>query len=904
MRHRQLEIELLESRRLLAATILNFPGMNSPFNPPDTVGDVGPRHYVQMVNSTQYQIWDKAGNSLAGPLTLGNLWPVGNVCRSNAGDPIVVYDHLADRWLLTQFAFPNNMCFAVSQTPDPTAGTWFAYTFDTGVFPDYPKIGVWPDGYYMSSYESPNLGIYAFNRTAMLAGGAASYVKTTLPSLGAPSVRDTRILPADLDGDAPLVGTPNYFVRTVDGQQDPANPVDRIEVYAATPNFGAGTIAFPLVDTLSPAAFDMMTCNRNGQGVRDCIPQPGTVDTIDALSNRPMMQLRYRDFGSYETMVFNQTIDVEPLISGFDAVNEVAGLRWYELRKPAANWSIFQQGDYLPQPAGLTAENQIQHRWMGSTAMDGAGNIATAYSVTNSDAANPLFAGIRYAGRFAGDAAGTLRAENLIQNGSNAQGDADAFVEPQRWGDYATMSVDPLDDSTFWFTTHLAGVGGTGSRPTRITSFLLNPEPAIKTGDGNDNIVLRKSSSSPDLAEVLIDGAVTNVYFLDDLAKLTIRGGVGTDSLTVDFTNGNPIPSGGLVFAGQGGVGDKLRILGGDFTKIFETFSNVSDGSIRLEQLGGVSRLISYSGLEPVAIDVNSVADLVFTLPAGPNTDVTVGDDLATVSNVSEIRGSTFESTTFTNPTNTLRVNLGDLGDTIVLQTMDAGFLSTVSTTISGGDGNDSITGNALNNVLLGGNGNDTLVGGLGNDRLTGGDGNDTYRFDCDFSLGTDILNESGGGVDTLHFGSTTTRNIAINLASAAAQVINAGLTLTLGSASAFENVIGSSLADLIVGNSLSNSLNGGLGNDTLTGAGANDILIGGADNDLYLFDTDLPLGSDILSEAGAGVDTLSFIATTTRSQVFQACILSLLSMICVLICCLVPVRMGGGFLGPRVVFL
>jgi hypothetical protein len=345
IRHRQLEIELLESRRLLAATILNFPGLSSSSSPPDTVGDVGPRHYVQMVNATQYQIWDKAGNSLAGPLTLGNLWPVGNVCRSNAGDPIVVYDHLADRWLLTQFAFPNNMCFAVSQTPDPTAGTWWTYTFNTGVFPDYPKIGVWPDGYYMSSFEDPGLGVYAFNRTAMLAGGAASYVKTTIPALGAPTVRGTRILPADLDGVAPPVGTPNYFVRTVDGQQDPANPVDRIEVYAATPNFGAGTIAFPLVDTLTPAPFDMMTCNRNGLGVRDCIPQPGIVDTINALSNRPMMQLRYRDFGTHESMVFNQTIDVEPLIPGFDAVNEVAGLRWYELRKPAANWSIFQQGD-------------------------------------------------------------------------------------------------------------------------------------------------------------------------------------------------------------------------------------------------------------------------------------------------------------------------------------------------------------------------------------------------------------------------------------------------------------------------------------------------------------------------------------------------------------------------------
>ena len=859
-----LQFESLETRNLLAATIENFPGLTSGSNPPDTVGDVGPKHYVQMVNSTQYQIWNKTGTSLAGPLTLGNLWPVGNVCRSNLGDPIVVYDHLADRWLLSQFANPSHMCIAVSQTADPVAGTWFTYTFDTGnILPDYPKLAVWPDGYYMSSYESPNLGVYAFNRTAMLSGGAATFVKTTIPALGAPGVRDTRILPSDLDGAAPPVRTPNYFVRTVDSQQDPANPVDRIEVYAATPNFVTGTLAFPKVATLAPNSFEMMTCNRNGQGVRDCIPQPGTVDTVDSLSNRPMMQVRYRNFGTHQAMVFNQTIDVETLVRGFNPTEEVAGIRWYELRKTAAtNWTIFQQGNHLPQGRIITSESQLLHRWMGSAAMDGAGNIAMAYSITNSNPLVPVFAGARYTSRLSSDALGTMGSEAVIRNGLNAQGDGDVFVEPQRWGDYSTLSVDPLDDSTFWFTTHYAGAGGVGARPTSITSFLINPSPTIKLGSGNNNLVLRKVAAEPTKIELLVDGAVTNVYVLADLNKLTINSGAGSDFLTVDFVNGNPIPSGGLAFNGQAGISDKLRVLGGAFTTITKTFTNTNNGKVVLTA-GAVNSTITYTGLEPVLLNVGSVANVIFNLPAGPNLGVVVGNDLAALANTSEIRGTTFEDTAFTNPTTSLTVNLGDLGDSITMLTMDPAFPAGATTTINGGDGNDIIVGNNLANTLRGGAGDDQLTGAGGIDSLSGGTGNDTYFFDSDLALGTDTLAEvggAGGGVDTLNFAATSTRSVSINLANAALQPVNVGLSLILGAANTFENVVGGSLGDNINGNTL---------NNTITGGGGNDVISGGTGDDIYVFDTDLALGSDILSDAG-GIDTLDFSATATKAIVLN----------------------------------
>ena len=241
-----------------------------------------------MVNATQFQVFDKNGVSVLGPATFGNLWPVGDLCRRNDGDPIVVYDHLADRWILSQFRDGrpvgandgvNALCIAVSQTPDPTLpNRWNLYRFNTPNFPDYPKFGVWPDGYYMSTYESPNLGVYVFDRANMLLGNPATFMRRTIPSLGAPGVRDTRILPADLDGAAPPAGTPNFFARTVDGQQDPGNPVDRIEVYSAAANFATTTFNFTLVNTLAPTAFQIMLC----KGTEPCNHQGNCTDNRDS----------------------------------------------------------------------------------------------------------------------------------------------------------------------------------------------------------------------------------------------------------------------------------------------------------------------------------------------------------------------------------------------------------------------------------------------------------------------------------------------------------------------------------------------------------------------------------------------------------------------------------------------
>ena len=218
-----LPADLVPVDSFVGGTTDSFAGQSTPnSSPPDTVGDVGPNHYVQMVNS-QYQIWNKQGTSLAGPTDISALWsglPAGTPCRvTNNGDPIVLYDQAADRWMLAQFSIsstPDQMCIAYSTTADPT-GTYNAYAFDMPALPDYEKFGVWPDGLYMSTYEFPQLGAYVFDRTAMLAGSFATFQRFGISAGGGPRVQ--RILPGDWDGAlAPPAGAPNPFLMSVDAQ--------------------------------------------------------------------------------------------------------------------------------------------------------------------------------------------------------------------------------------------------------------------------------------------------------------------------------------------------------------------------------------------------------------------------------------------------------------------------------------------------------------------------------------------------------------------------------------------------------------------------------------------------------------------------------------------------------------
>ena len=432
---------------------VNFEGIPATgFLPPDTVGAVGPKHYVLAVN-TAFAVYDKAGTLLVGPLPINALWAgFGGACeKQNNGDPIVRYDHLADRWLISQFAIPGpdlHQCVAISRTGDPVAGGWYLYDFPTidtasgaFVFPDYPKIGVWPDAYYMGTQRGfPNggLDVWAFDRERMLAGLPAGQVQF---HVRAPSLF---LIPSDLNGAPPPAKTPNTFARHVDGQR--FGGTDRLELFDFRVDWmNPASSTFTPSAALPTAPFDTVLCEPTLIG--RCIPQPGTDVRLETLTVWLMWRLQYRNFGTHESMVVNHTVD--------ENGNDHAGVRWYELRRSGGGaWSIFQQGNHAPDAT---------HRWMGSAAMDSAGNIALGYSVSSRE----VFPGIRYTMRIPSDPPGTMgQGEATIIAGSGSQTHSSG-----RWGNYSTLDVDPVDDCTFWYTSQYYATTSVAGWRTRVANF-------------------------------------------------------------------------------------------------------------------------------------------------------------------------------------------------------------------------------------------------------------------------------------------------------------------------------------------------------------------------------------------------------------------------------------------------
>ena len=438
-------------------TTQNFEGLSDEDNeniigflvaPPDPNGDVGPNHYVQMINLL-FAVYDKTGNTLLGPLPNNALWAgFGGSCEfDNNGDPIVLYDHLADRWLLTQIAISSGLsvCIACSETPDPT-GAYFRYEFPFDNFLDYPKFGVWPDAYYAtfrSFGDIFDMVAAALEREKILVGDpSAQIVLFSISDALAPTIIDG-VLPVDLDGPPPPAGTPGIFL----GHQDDAftgAPEDRLVMFELSVDWdNPANSTFDGPSFLPTDPFDIDVFG---------VPQPAPGGLLDALPAFMMYRLAFRNFGTHMAMVTNHTVDVGDF-------NDHAGIRWYELRNEGSGWNIFQQGTYSPN---------ADHRWMGSMAMDGQGNMALGYSVSG----NFTFPSIRYTGRTADAPPGEMNiAEQSIIEGSGAQ------LESFRWGDYTMMTIDPTDDATFWYTNEYYAETSAFNFRTRIGAFDLEPLP-------------------------------------------------------------------------------------------------------------------------------------------------------------------------------------------------------------------------------------------------------------------------------------------------------------------------------------------------------------------------------------------------------------------------------------------
>jgi len=448
----------------------NFNIFGFRVNPPDPNGEVGPNHYVEMINLV-FAVYDKNGNKLVGPVDTGSLWAGFAIpdCTDPSGDPVVLYDQLEDRWLLSQFTTRGPIyynCVAVSQTGDPT-GAYYRYAFSTGVnFPDYPKYGLWRNSYIITTREfgptiEYGIGVYALERDKMLAGDPNARVVSFFLDGNAPGMLPLvgdGLLPPDIDGRArPANGAPAPLVGTQDDGGGYGATFDALNIWELSVKWQANPVASITLKTQLPvASFDsIFPC---APGSRDCLPQPGITNPaqyLDILSyrQRPTFRLGYRNFGTYESLVTNQSVEATP---------GVAGARWYEIRRTGGTYSVYQQGTYAPGDG--------VHRWMGSIAQDKKGNMALGYSVVN---ATDVYPGIRYTGRLKGDPLGQMTlGEGTIIDGTGVQRTTNS-----RWGDYTDMTVDPTDDCTFWYVNEyytLAGqISSTAGWQTRIASFKL-----------------------------------------------------------------------------------------------------------------------------------------------------------------------------------------------------------------------------------------------------------------------------------------------------------------------------------------------------------------------------------------------------------------------------------------------
>src|SRR5579859_2409357 len=497
--------------------------------PPDTNGAVGPQDYVQIVN-TDFAVFNKdtsrgtVGSVRYGPVQINTLWSgFGGLCQSdNDGDPIVVYDSIANRWLITQFAVTNPnpnffQCIAVSTGSDPT-GSYNRYAFSYPNFPDYPKFGLWPDAYYatfnmFNAAGTSFLGgqVCAFDRTSMLNGAnATQQCFSAGSSFGG-------LLPSSLDGSTlPPAGSPNYVLAL---NTTTSLAFWKFHVDWTTP--ANSTFTGP---TNIPVASYAEAC-----GGGTCIPQSGTTNQLDSLADRLMYRLEYRNFGSYESLVVDHAVT-----SGSSV-----GMRWYEIRSPGSTPTVFQSGTYAPDS---------NYRWMGSIAQDQSGDMAMGFSISSSS----THPGISYTGRLVSDTLGTMaQGETSVIVGAGSQ-----TGTLTRWGDYSAMQVDPSDGCTFWYTNEYIPANGSFNWKTRIASFKFSSCGGTVTNDFSISAnptslsIVQGSNSASTISTAVTSGSAGTVSLSASVspsgptASLSPTSVTAGNASTLTVSVGSTVPTG------------------------------------------------------------------------------------------------------------------------------------------------------------------------------------------------------------------------------------------------------------------------------------------------------------------------------------------------------------------------
>jgi hypothetical protein len=439
---------------------IDFEGIGAQgWAPSDSNMAVGPNHVVETVN-VDVAVYSKSGVLLSGPTYFGTFFaPLGGNCAAGSSDPIVNYDRLADRWIISDIGIASTYteCVGVSKTNDPTgAYTLYAYDFGTSLN-DYPKLSVWPtasNGAYLATYNIFAPGGFAgadlcgLDRTKMLAGdpSAAQLCQLTPNNEGS-------YLPSDLDGPtAPADGTPGLFLSWH------SNSPGQLYLRKLTLNFAAGSASLSSATTINVASAGL-ACVRGGT----CIPQAGTTQQLDSLGERLMYRFPVRHFADHDRAMANHTVNSGSQI----------GVRWYEIYDPAGNVTLNQQGTYVPDAAD---------RWMASVAEDKNADIAIGYSTSSSS----LHPAIRFTGRVPSDPAGTMESEISILEGTGSQTSG-----LSRWGDYTALQVDPTDDCTFWYVDQYQQASGAFDWNTRIGSWAFS---ACTGGSGSPAISLNPTS--------------------------------------------------------------------------------------------------------------------------------------------------------------------------------------------------------------------------------------------------------------------------------------------------------------------------------------------------------------------------------------------------------------------------